>query len=134
MGLCGTLGGYLARRWAANFAAKELRFDGVPLGRFDWTKESIRDGAISSIPMPSHAPHHVSVAAETPSWRIVFTGDATYLQANLRAGVIDGVAPQEAPADARLGKLNVFASERPRLVLPAHDPETTARLAAWNST
>jgi len=130
-GLRGALGGYLARRWPADFDPEPLRFEDVALGPFKQSKAITRDGAIRAIPTPGHTPDHLSVVAETAGGRVVFTGDATYSETNLRAGVIDGVAPLEAPARSTLGKLVALASERPTLILPAHDPETMARLAAW---
>jgi glyoxylase-like metal-dependent hydrolase (beta-lactamase superfamily II) len=130
-GLAGQLAGYLPQRWPRNFAPKPLQFDAVPKGPFARSKSVTRDGAIWAIPTPGHTPNHISAVAETGSGRILFTGDATYSEANFRAGVVDGVAPDERQAGATLGKLAALAEQGPALVLPAHDPTSAARLSAW---
>ncbi len=90
-------------------------------------------GRFASIPTPGHTPHHVSVVAETERGRLIFTGDATYSEENFRAGVIDGVAPDDGQARASLSRLTALAAERQTLILPAHDTTSPLRLAAWEA-
>lgn len=131
-GFRGELGGYLPRRWPRGFNPKPLRFDDAAVGPFAQSKHMTCDGAIYVIPTPGHTPHHVSVVAETKQGRVLFTGDATYSEPNFRAGVVDGVAPDDAEAKATLARLADLVAERPTLILPAHDPELATRLAAWS--
>ena len=130
-GCRGELGGYLPRRWPRGFDPKPLRCDDEALGPFASSKRITRDGTLAVIPTPGHTPHHVSVIAETDRGRVLFTGDATYAEASLRAGLVDGVAPDDAQAKATLARLNALVDERPTLVLPAHDPDSAGRFAAW---
>jgi N-acyl homoserine lactone hydrolase len=132
-GLRGKLGGYLPQRWPGNFDPKPLRLEDAALGPFAQSARITRDGAICVIPTPGHTPHHISVVAETDRSRIVFTGDATYSDENFRAGVIDGVAPDDAQARASLSRLTALAAERATLILPAHDTISPLRLAAWEA-
>jgi glyoxylase-like metal-dependent hydrolase (beta-lactamase superfamily II) len=53
---------------------------------------------------------------------VLIAGDASYTEANLQAGVIDGVAEAEAHAALTLKQLSALAAERPIVFLPTHDP------------
>jgi N-acyl homoserine lactone hydrolase len=132
-GIQGQLGGHLPQRWPSGFDPKPLRFEPIPLGPFAQSKRLTRDGEVCIVPTPGHTPHHVSVVAETKGGRVIFTGDATYSEANFRAGVIDGVAPDDEQTKATLARIAEIAAERPTLILPAHDPTSAARLAAWGA-
>ena len=82
-----------------------------------------------AIPTPGHTPHHLSVAVEDEGATILLAGDASYTEANMLAGEIDGVSENEADAlstprpPARAGRA------RPVVYLPTHDPSTPERLA-----
>jgi N-acyl homoserine lactone hydrolase len=130
-GLRGKLGGYLPQRWPRNFDPKPLRLEDAAFGPFGESARITHDGAICVIPTPGHTPHHLSVVAETQRGRIVFTGDATYSEENFRGAIIDGVAPNDDEARATLVHLAKLATERPTLILPAHDTTSPMRLAAW---
>jgi hypothetical protein len=57
-------------------------------------------------------------------------GDATYTEGNLRAEKADGVTFDPALSVATLRAIKAFAAGEPTIVLPAHDPDGPARLAA----
>ena len=59
----------------------------------------------------------------------MLAGDAAYSEANLVAGVVDGISPDEATALATLARLRALAAERPTVFLPTHDPRSVERLA-----
>jgi N-acyl homoserine lactone hydrolase len=132
-GIRGKLGGYLPQRWPRSFDPKPLPMQDASLGPFPQSACITCDGAIRVIPTHGHTPHHVSVVAETEGGRIIFTGDATYSEENFRAGVIDGVAPDDGQARASLTRLTTLDAERPTLILPAHDTTSPLRLAAWEA-
>jgi N-acyl homoserine lactone hydrolase len=132
-GIRGKLGGYLPQRWPRSFDPKSLQLEDASFGPFAKSARLTRDGAIRVIPTPGHTPHHVSVVAETERGRIIFTGDATYSEENFRAGVIDGVAPDDGQARASLSRLTALAAVRPTLILPAHDATSPLRFAAWEA-
>ena len=60
----------------------------------------------------------------------VIAGDASYTEALMLAGQIDGVSGHEATALATLQTLKRLAAERPTIYLPAHDPESAERLSS----
>ena len=45
-------------------------------------------------------------------------------------GVVDGVGPDEAAERLTHERILTYAAQTPTVYLPAHDPETAARLAA----
>jgi glyoxylase-like metal-dependent hydrolase (beta-lactamase superfamily II) len=47
----------------------------------------------------------------------------------LLRGVVDGVGPDEAAERLTHERIRAYAAETPTVYLPAHDPETGARLA-----
>jgi glyoxylase-like metal-dependent hydrolase (beta-lactamase superfamily II) len=61
---------------------------------------------------------------------VVLAGDASYTEANLQAGVIDGLAGNEAQAQSTPLRLRTLATERPVVFLPTHDPQTPESLDA----
>jgi glyoxylase-like metal-dependent hydrolase (beta-lactamase superfamily II) len=60
----------------------------------------------------------------------VIAGDASYTEALMLAGHIDGVSGDELAAVATLRALERFAAERPTIYLPTHDPESAERLSS----
>ena len=71
---------------------------------------------------PSHTADHLSVIVEHDDRRIFLAGGASYSEATMLAGQIDGVSDDEAVASAKLGAIRAFAASRPTIYLPAHDP------------
>lgn len=128
-GVRGQLGGYLPQRWPSHFDPEPLVFADAPYGPFARSRRLTADGALIALPAPGHTPWHVAVALDDGERRIVFVGDASYNQANLLAGRVDGISPHEAPAIATMAKLAALAAERPTLLLPTHDPGSADRLA-----
>jgi N-acyl homoserine lactone hydrolase len=59
----------------------------------------------------------------------VLAGDASYSEALMLAGQIDGVAKDDKTALATLSALRQLAEERPTVYLPTHDPESAERLS-----
>jgi len=129
-GLAGQIRGYLPRRWPSGFDPKPLAFDAEPLGPFPASRRLTRDGVVVAIPTPGHTAHHISVAVRDQDATLLIAGDASYTEANLRAGLVDGVSENAAVAELTLRRLREFAAERPTVFLPTHDPGTPERLAA----
>lgn len=55
-------------------------------------------------------------------------GDATYTESNLREEKADGVTNNPKRSIETLRTIKVFASRKPTIILPAHDPDGPARL------
>jgi glyoxylase-like metal-dependent hydrolase (beta-lactamase superfamily II) len=127
-GFAGQIRGYLPQRWPADFDPKPLLFDDEAFGPFARSRRLTRDGSVIAIPTPGHTAHHISIAVVDEAATVLIAGDASYTEANLQAGVIDGVAEAEAQAALTLKQLSALAAERPIVFLPTHDPDSPERL------
>jgi glyoxylase-like metal-dependent hydrolase (beta-lactamase superfamily II) len=128
-GIAGRIRGYLPQRWPSGFDPKPLEFADEKFGPFARSRRLTEDGAIVAIPTPGHTAHHLSIIVDDGDRAYLLAGDASYDEANLLAGRIDGVAADEASAADTLAKLRALAADRPIVYLPAHDPRTADRLA-----
>lgn len=129
-GLGGRLAGCLPQRWPIWLRPELVEMDGPALGPFAASHAVTADGRIALVPTPGHSTGHVSVvvAGDEVTWFLA--GDATYDLANLTADRTDGVTNAPAEAARTLETIRAFARSRPTVVLPAHDPDGPARLAA----
>jgi N-acyl homoserine lactone hydrolase len=100
-----------------------------PFGPFAKSRRVTADGAVIAIPTPGHTSDHLSVAVEDGDGIVILAGDASYTEANLTAGLVDGVSADETIARATLSKLRDLATRRPTVYLPTHDPGSAPRLA-----
>jgi len=128
-GLAGRLRGFLPERWPKAFAPKPLLLDDGPYGPFPQSKRLTADGAIVAVATPGHTPNHLSVIVEDGDRAAFIAGDASYNEAAMLAGAIDGVSDNEPQATATLAAIRAFAASRPTIYLPAHDPDSAQRLA-----
>ncbi len=128
-GIAGRLRGYLPQRWPKHFDPKLLALDGGAYGPFARSKRLTGDGAIVAVATPGHTPDHFSVIVEDGDKTVFIAGDASYSEATMLAGTIDGVSEDESEAAATLGAIRAFAASTPTIYLPAHDPEAAQRLA-----
>jgi len=74
----------------------------------------------------------MSVALDLGQQVVFFAGDTSYTEANLHAGVVDGVSSLgggEEAAARTLRRIRELAAMRKLVYLPAHDPESASRLA-----
>jgi len=128
-GFAGQIRGYLPQRWPTGFNPKPLEFDSESFGPFAHSRRLTRDGTVVAIPTPGHTAHHISVAVVDDAATLLIAGDVSYTEANLAAGLIDGVAQDDALARSTLLRLRALAAKRPIVFLSTHDPQTPARLA-----
>ncbi len=133
-GIAGRIRGYLPQRWPKNFDPKPLVLDDGAYGPFRRSRCLAADGRIVAVATPGHTPDHLSVIVEDGDRAIFIAGDASYSEATMLAGTIDGVSEDEAAASATLGAICAFAASRPTIYLPAHDPEAPNRLVAPRAT
>jgi len=132
-GIAGWMRGYLPNRWPQNFDPKPVGLDDGSYGPFERSKRLTADGAIVAVATPGHTPHHVSVIVEDGDRALFIAGDASYSEAAMLAGAIDGVSEDETQAAATLAAIQAFAASRPTVYLPAHDPDAARRLAERSS-
>lgn len=126
-GIAGRLRGYLPQRWPKHFDPKPLVLDGGAFGPFARSKRLTGDGAIVAVATPGHTPDHLSVIVEDGDKAVFIAGDASYSEATMLAGTVDGVSEDEGHAAATLAAIRAFAASRPTIYLPAHDPEAARR-------
>lgn len=131
-GLGGRLRGYLPHRWPDWFAPSFVRFKPEPFGPFTEGLTLTRAGDVHLLPTPGHTGGHMSVALDLGDRVVLFAGDTSYTEANLRDGVVDGVASMGAGEDVAaetLTRIRTLAAKRNVVYLPSHDPDAASRLA-----
>lgn len=129
-GFRGMLMGCLPQRWPTWLRPELVDMDGPPAGPFPASHPITEDGRIFLVPTPGHVDGHAAVVVRGEGITWFLAGDATYSEANLRAEKTDGVTNDPATALATLRAIKAFAGAEPSVILPAHDPEGPARLAA----
>lgn len=129
-GIRGMMMGCLPQRWPVWLSPELVDMDAPALGPFPSSHSITKDGRIALVPTPGHVKGHVSVIVRADDVTYFLAGDATYSEANLIAEKTDGVTNNPAESLATLRAIRRFAEQEPTILLPAHDPEAIARLAA----
>lgn len=129
-GIAGAIQGYLPRRWPTWFDPQPLAWQSPSCGPFARSARITNAGDVVAVPTPGHTPSHVSVIVRDGDEDILLAGDASYLQATMLRGTVDGVSPGETVATATLAAIRAFCAARPTIYLPAHDPQSGERLRA----
>jgi N-acyl homoserine lactone hydrolase len=133
-GIPGRINGYLPQRWPKFFDPQPLVLDGGAYGPFARSKRLTADGAVIAVATPGHTPDHLSVIVEDGDNAIFIAGDASYSEATMLAGAIDGVSDDEAQAASTLAAIRAFVAVTPTIYLPAHDPDAARRLVQRRRT
>jgi N-acyl homoserine lactone hydrolase len=110
--------------------------DPEPYGPFPRSKRLTEAGDVRLVPIPGHSIGQVGVVVETDREALFFSGDHVLRQdwfvEDYRAGNLRGIATfphiRLAPETSR--RIRRFAEDTPTVLMPAHDPEALARLAA----
>lgn len=130
-GLMGRVRGYLPHRWP-DLAPTLVQFRPEPFGPFPDSLPLTEAGDVRLIPTPGHTRGHMSVAVELGDRVLFFAGDTSYTEANLHAGIVDGVASMgggEDTAARTLARIRALGQRRPLVYLPSHDPGAADRLS-----
>lgn len=130
-GAMGRMRGYLPHRWPSGFSPTPVPFVPEPFGPFPETYALTRAGDVRLVPTPGHTRGHLSVTVELADTVFFFAGDASYTEANLHAGIVDGVASMgagEATAARTLDRIRELRRRRRLIYLPSHDPGAEGRL------
>lgn len=105
--------------------------DGGPFGAFARSRPVTEDGRIVIVSTPGHTVGHVSVVCVDDEGRhLLLAGDATDTLEQLRDRRADAVAPKPAVQVETIDRILAHGAQHPTVYLPAHDPESVARLAA----
>lgn len=127
-GALGTIRGYLPNRWPDWFEPEALRLDDGRYGPFEASGRLTADGSVIAVATPGHTAHHVSVIVEDGSTALLLAGDTSYTEALMLAGRVDGISMNADVTRGTLAAIRQFATERPVVYLPTHDPEAGDRL------
>jgi glyoxylase-like metal-dependent hydrolase (beta-lactamase superfamily II) len=130
----GQLNGYLNSQYPVWFSPRTVTFQGEPWETFDATIPLTRDGTVRLIPTPGHTLGHMSVVVDRGDHLVLLCGDATYSDATLRAGTVDGVAQSAAHHRDSTRRMRGLCTRRPTVLVPTHDPAAAERLATLQIT
>ena len=128
-GWMGRLRGYLPNRWPAWFNPIALDLAAESFGPFPASKRLTTAGDVIAVATPGHTADHISVIVFDAGITYIIAGDASYTEALMLAGQIDGVSADDGMALATLDAIKRYAAERPTVYLPTHDPESAERLS-----
>lgn len=88
---------------------------------------ALADGVVL-VGTPGPTPGHQSVLCYDGRCAVFFAGDATFSQAGLLEGRVDGAVDDYDAAEESVERIRAFARETPTVYLPSHDPEAPGRL------
>jgi N-acyl homoserine lactone hydrolase len=108
---------------------KPFALDGGPFGAFPRSRPLTDDGRIVAVDTAGHSPGHVSVICLDDDGRHVrLAGDTSDTLEQLHALRPDAVAPKPDLQVATMRTILAHGRRHPTVYLPAHDPESVARL------
>jgi glyoxylase-like metal-dependent hydrolase (beta-lactamase superfamily II) len=112
------------------FGPRPFTLDDGPFGAFPRSRALSEDGRIVAVETPGHTPGHISIICVEDSGRhVMLAGDATDTLEQLHARRADAVGPDPKVHVATLERILAHCAEHPTVYLPAHDPDSAARLA-----
>lgn len=110
---------------------RPFALDDGPFGAFAASHRLTDDGRVLAVATPGHTPGHVAIVAIDDDGRhVLLAGDATDTLEQLHARRADAIAPKPSVQIATIDRILAHAREHPTVYLPAHDPESAARLDA----
>jgi len=124
----GRLRGYVNRPWPAWFSPTLVDLPPVPFGPFPASLQLTEAGDVTLVPVPGHSPGQLAVIVEDGDHSVFLAGDSSYTQGAMLRGAVDGVGPDEVAERLTHERIRGYALATPTVYLPAHDPETAARL------
>jgi glyoxylase-like metal-dependent hydrolase (beta-lactamase superfamily II) len=128
-GWAGRIRGYVPKRWPSWFEPVALDLAAEPFGPFGASRRLTAAGDVVAVGTPGHTADHLSVMVVDEGITYVLAGDASYTEALMLAGQIDGVSADDRTASATLQAFRRLAAERPTVYLPTHDPGSAQRLS-----
>ena len=129
-GPLGRVRGYPNKRWPASFNPIVIDLPAVPFGPFPASMALTEAGDVTLVPAAGHTPGQLAVVVQDGDHAVFLAGDSSYTQDALLHRMVDGVGPDEAAERLTHERILTYAAQTPTVYLPAHDPDTTARLTA----
>jgi N-acyl homoserine lactone hydrolase len=127
-GIAGAIRGYLPSRWPKWLDPQPLAWQLSRCGPFARSTRITEAGDVVAVPTPGHTPSHVSVIVRDGDAQIMLAGDASYLEATMLQGTVDGVSPDETSARTTLADIRALCAASATIYLPTHDPQAGERL------
>jgi N-acyl homoserine lactone hydrolase len=128
-GLLGRLRGYVNKPWPEWFDPTTIDLPPDPLGPFPASLPLTDAGDVTLVPVPGHTPGQIAVLVEDGGHTVFIAGDSSYTQDAMLRGAVDGVGSDDGAERLTHQRIRAFAADTRTVYLPAHDPETAARLA-----
>jgi len=130
-GMRGRMRGYVANtHWPAWFDPTLVELEPEPFASFPQSLRLTEAGDVTLVPVPGHTPGQVAVLVDEDDTTIFLAGDSSYTQDLMLRGKVDGVGADDGAERLTHERIRAHAARTPTVYLPAHDPETGARLAA----
>ena len=104
--------------------------DGPAVDAFAASRAITKDGAILAVPTPGHTPAHQSVLVRGGGRSWLIAGDAAFDDGQVDRGETAGIAEDRDAARRTLDVLRHQRDQYGTAILPSHDPDAPARLAA----
>ncbi len=128
-GWIGKVRGYLPNRWPSWFDPLPLDLSEPQVEPFATSKRLTDAGDVMAVATPGHTANHVSVLVDDGDASLFLAGDTSYNEDLMLAGKVDGVSPNAETSKRTLAAIRQFASQRPTVYLPTHDPDAGERLS-----
>ncbi|MGB0524254.1 MAG: N-acyl homoserine lactonase family protein [Flammeovirgaceae bacterium] len=80
------------------------------------------------VPTAGHTYGHQSVLLQSEKVDLLFAGDVAFNQQQLQKQVVAGICADKKSAKSTYNRIKAYAKSRPLVCLPAHDPNSGARL------
>ncbi|HEX2086849.1 MAG TPA: MBL fold metallo-hydrolase [Solirubrobacteraceae bacterium] len=126
---------YQPSLWPRGFAPTVYDLDPEPYGPFPASRRVTRSGDVRIVPLAGHSPGQVGVVYEAAGRTLLFVADhmlrADWFAEDVAAGrmlMLGAWGKRAARETSR--RLDALVRERPVVLLPAHDADAPARLAA----
>lgn len=120
--------GTLPCHYPSQFSPRFAEFSAQDLPAFGQGYRLTRGGDVLIVPTRGHSIGHQSVLLRDGERDILFAGDTSFDEQQLRDGTVGGIVADVGLARATLTTLQTYVRERPTLYLPTHDPESRRRL------
>lgn len=130
----GPLTGYLNMHYPTWLKPKIVNFGDGPWESFESSTALTSDGKVHIVPTPGHTLGHMSVVVETDKHCVLIAGDASYNEAAMLEGQLDGVAVSAALHHDTTRRMRELCSRRSTITQFAHDLKSAARLIANATT
>lgn len=120
--------GYLRYNYPTWFKPETIRFEDGAFENFENCKKLTEDGRVILVPTPGHTMGHQSVVVDMGDHYVLIGGDASYSEAYMLNGDIDGVCVDGKKHQESTAKMRELCRRKPTITQFAHDEKSEYRL------